>query len=236
MTNDVRSEAERIVAEYDRRARELPSDFYALHRPANLFIHQGHEEALLWGLRQLGAAPVGNRRVLDVGCWQGDWLGVFERFGAAREKLAGLELVPSCATRAAGDFPEADVRCGDAAQMPWPNGHFDLVFQRMMVSSILDRSAAQSAVGEMLRVLRPGGAILWLEFAYNNPRNSQVRGIPPRALRTLFPNCRIRWRRVTLAPPLARRIVPISANLARLLEGLRVFNTHYLAVIQPLVR
>ena len=103
----------------------------------------------------------------------------------------------------------------------------------MMASSILEPTALQQVVAEMQRVLKPGGAILWLDFAYNNPSNPNVRGVPPRSLRKLFPGSRVRVRRITLAPPLARRIVPLSWTVARMLEACRLFNTHYLAVIQP---
>jgi hypothetical protein len=50
----------------------------------------------------------------------------------------------------------------------------------------------------------------------------------------LFPNCTYEFHKITLAPPLARRIVPISWILALLLEKLKIFNTHYLVAIRPL--
>jgi hypothetical protein len=37
---------------------------------------------------------------------------------------------------------------------------------------------------------------------------------------------------VTLAPPIARRLVPVSWLAAAALERLVVFNTHYLGVIR----
>jgi ubiquinone/menaquinone biosynthesis C-methylase UbiE len=225
-------EAQRIVAEYARRDRELPDDFYALYRPANLYIFQGHERAVLWGLQKARLAPLDGCRVLDVGCGYGEWLGVFERFGARRDMLAGIDLTESRVAVARAAFPDADVRQGDASALPWNDHSFDVVFQRTIVSSILDPAVRQQVAGEMLRVLRPGGAILWLEFSYNNPRNPNVCGIGRKELWRLFPACRITSRRVTLAPPLARRLAPISWTLAQVLEALRVLNTHYLAVIQ----
>ena len=71
----------------------------------------------------------------------------------------------------------------------------------------------QAIAREMLRVLKPQGSILWYDFFMDNPRNSNVRGIGRRELASLFPDCRIWLRRVTLAPPLARRIVPVTLEL-----------------------
>jgi hypothetical protein len=84
----------------------------------------------------------------------------------------------------------------------------------------------------MLRVLAPGGAILWYDFFVDNPSNPHVRGVRRREIEALFPGCRVSLRRATLAPPLARRIVPVSWNLAALLESLRVLDTHYFGMIR----
>jgi hypothetical protein len=51
-------EAQRIIEEYSRREREIPADFYALWRPANLYIWQGHERAVLRGLSRAGLLPL----------------------------------------------------------------------------------------------------------------------------------------------------------------------------------
>ena len=81
-------------------------------------------------------------------------------------------------------------------------------------------------------MLKPAGIIVWYDFLFDNPRNANVQGVGSKEIRRLFPGCLIHLRRITLAPPLARRIVPISWSIARLLEQLRMLNTHYLGVIQ----
>ena len=84
---------------------------------------------------------------------------------------------------------------------------------------------------EMLRVLKPGGAILWYDFWWN-PTNPQTVGLKPKEIKALFSNCEYAFQKITLAPPLARRIVPISWQLAVLLESLKLFNSHYLVLIK----
>jgi len=51
---------------------------------------------------------------------------------------------------------------------------------------------------------------------------------------SLFPNCRYEFHRITLAPPIARRVVPVSWMLALFLESLKIFNSHYLVAIRPM--
>ena len=226
------AEARRIIAEYDRRDREIPSDFYALFHPQNLFAHQEHQRMLLHCLRRASLVPFGARRVLDVGCGQGDWLAVFEGFGARRECLAGIELGEARAAMAARRLDGADIRAGDASHLPWPDHSFDVLFQRMMFTSILDPAARRAAAAEAMRVARPGGAIIWVDF-FINPRNPRVCPLGRADVRALFPNWQATFYRTTLAPPLARRLVPISWSLARAVEQLRIFNTFYFALLQP---
>ena len=65
-----------------------------------------------------------------------------------------------------------------------------------------------------------------------NPSNPQTRSIRPTEIRCLFPGCASDFRKITLAPPLARRVVPLSWIAAYLLEKLSVFNSHYLVGIR----
>jgi hypothetical protein len=101
----------------------------------------------------------------------------------------------------------------------------------MMFSSILDASVKRRAAAEMARVLAPGGLVLWYDFFVNNPRNPNVRGVGRHEVGELFPGFDLRWRRVTLAPPLVRALVPRLRPLAGALQGLRVLNTHALATL-----
>ena len=216
------SETDRILEELRRREREVPADFYSLDRPANRFLRQGQERALRKALEEIG--PLAGKRVLEVGCGSGNWLEMLD--GAA--SLSGIDLEPE---RAAARFPGADIRAGDASRLPWESGSFDLVLQSTVFSSILDPGMRRAVASEMLRVLAPGGAILWYDFFVNNPSNPHVRSVGKREIEALFPGCRVALRRATLAPPLARRIVPVSWNLAALLEWLRVLDTHWFGVI-----
>ena len=119
--------------------------------------------------------------------------------------------------------------------LPWDDASFDLVLQSMMFSSILDPSVRAAAASEMARVLRPGGLVLWYDFFTDNPRNPNVRGVGRRELRELFPGFELRWRRVTLAPPLIRLLAPRARPLAAALQALKLLDTHALALLRTRV-
>jgi ubiquinone/menaquinone biosynthesis C-methylase UbiE len=238
------SEAERIRQEYRRRARAIPADRYALTRPENLFQVGQRERRALAALRRADVLPLEGKAVLEVGCGSGGWLTTFEAWGVSRADLAGIDLDETRLARArrrlcayrdeqgallAGG---ADLRLGDAAALPWDDGSFDVVLQSTVFSSVLDAGMRRAVAAEMLRVLKPHGIVLWYDFYYNNPSNPNVRGVGRKEIAALFPRCDIRLRRVTLAPPLARRVVPRTWLGAALLEALTVFNTHYLGVVR----
>jgi hypothetical protein len=85
----------------------------------------------------------------------------------------------------------------------------------------------------MLRVLRPGGHILWYDCRFSNPARAAVRGLNRRDIARLFPNCAISFSVTTLVPPLSRVIARRSHALAAGLESLRFTCTHLAAVITP---
>lgn len=78
--------------------------------------------------------------------------------------LAGIELSPAMLAiarqRAAGLGREADLRDGDAERLPFGDASFDTVLCALSLCTIPSPAAA---VGEMRRVLRPGGRLLLLD-------------------------------------------------------------------------
>jgi SAM-dependent methyltransferase len=233
-------EAARIRGEYARRAREVPEELYSVRNPGHLFCSLQRIRHLVRVLSAEGCFPLSDRRILDVGCGHGGWLSDFESWGARRENLAGMELDPAraeVARRRLGPTHSdgsggADIRAGDASRLPWPDESFDLVVQATVFTSILDSEMRRSVAAEIARVLKPSGVLLWYDFFYDNPRNPNVRAVGAAEIRALFPDFRVELERVTLAPPVARRLVPVTWIGALVLEKFRLFNTHYLGVLR----
>lgn len=233
-SDSAEAEISRIRAEYERRRRAIPGNFYAWDRPVNFFYHCQTARALIRLLSGAGLFPLDGRKVLDAGCGAGAWLLEFAQWGA--DQLYGIDLDATRLKAAATRLPAADLRCGDIRNLNWPDKSFDLVSQFTVFTSILDPSVRRAAAAEMLRVLKSDGAILWYDFRFDNPSNRNVRGIEAQEIRELFPGCRVKLTRVTLAPPLARRIVPATWTGALLLEQIPWLRTHYAAIIQPNTR
>jgi ubiquinone/menaquinone biosynthesis C-methylase UbiE len=170
--------------------------------------------------------------LLEIGCGNGQWLAEFQMFGMNVSNLSGIELDASRAQDAMKRIKGADVRVGNASQLPWEDNSFDIVFQSTVFTSILDEDIRRKAASEMKRVCKLNGFILWYDFIYNSPSNPNVKGVRKNEIKNLFSPWNVKYKKVTLAPPIARRVVPVSWLAAEFLETFSPFlRTHAVAVI-----
>jgi ubiquinone/menaquinone biosynthesis C-methylase UbiE len=226
-------ETARVRAVYAARAaRSGGLEAYSPANEAYLFAIQGRQRAMLRRLRREGLLPLDDKDILEVGCGVGGVLLELIAYGADPKRLHGTDLLAERAAAARERLPHAPITCASGARLPYPDQSFDLLLQFTVFSSILDRAICYTVAKDMVRVVKPGGAIVWYDF-WINPLNKQTRGVSPKEIREYFPGCRCTFDRITLAPPLARRLVPLSWSAALLLEKTRLFNTHYLAMIRP---
>lgn len=224
----------RLRTEYeDRKHRFEGSDVYSVFNRANLFILQQRQREVLGALKRNRITDLSNLRIMEMGCGGGGVLTEYLGFGASPENLFGVDLLPDRLGSARHALPGSGFANADGQSLPYPGSTFDLVLQYTAISSILDPEIRRNICADMLRVVKPSGLILSYDF-WLNPTNPQTYGITKSEIKRLFPNCRYEFHRITLAPPIARRLVPVSWGLCYFLETLKTFNTHYLAVIEPL--
>jgi len=229
-SQSLKAEEIRIQQVYARRTNNC---LYSRFNPAHLFMVQEREKRFLSLLSRYGCLSLTHKRVLEIGCGNGDLLRDFIKWGARPENLVGLDLLPERVAEASYLCPKTvEVHRGNAAKIQFPDESFDLVVQSTVFTSILDPEMRQQVASEMFRVVKRDGLILWYDYHVNNPWNPDVRGVKKREIYQLFPTCRIELQRITLAPPLARLLAPRSWMLAYLLEKIPLFRTHYLGVIR----
>lgn len=222
---------DRLREEYaDRKTRLAGKDLYSLfYAPYQFATHQ-RQRALIRALKQLGIASLSGRRILEVGCGGGGVLLEYLSLGAEPENLFGIDLLRDRLVEAHHRLPLSGVSCADGQHLPFAERSFDLVLQYTAFSSVLDERIKQQMAADMLRVLRPDGVIIWYDFWWN-PTNPQTRGIRLSEIRDLFPNQKMTYNKITLAPPIARRLIPVSWGLGLFAESIKVLNTHYLTMI-----
>lgn len=222
-------EARAVVERYARRA---DADRYSLLRPEVWQTLHERQRALMALFARLGLADLGGLRLLEVGCGSGGNLLELLRLGFRAEHLTGIELLPERLAQARERLPAAlTLHGGDATRFELPEASQDIVFVSTVFSSLLDAAFQQRLADTLWRWVRPGGGVLWYDFTVDNPRNPDVRGVPLARVRQLFPQGTLQARRVTLAPPLARRVVKLHPALYTVFNTVPVLRTHVLAWI-----
>lgn len=228
----MQNEVEKIAERYERR-KVVVGDRYARFNPEVIAGTQERQRALVSLLKMQGIADLAGLDVLEIGCGSGSNLQELLLLGAKPENLVGNELLSERAEQARHMLPQA-VRLfpGDASALPFEAASFDIVYQSTVFSSILDDALQCQIAAAMWRWVRPGGGVLWYDFTFNNPSNPDVRGVPLKRVRELFPQGRISVRRVTLAPPISRRVVRVHPAMYGVFNALPLLRTHILCFIQ----
>lgn len=219
----------------ERYARRNQGDLYSILRPEVALSTQEWQWQML---RLFGSvcgftdADLRRLALLDLGCGYGAHLLDFLRIGFLPEHLTGIELLAERAAMARSRLPPAvQIHHMDASEVAIAPGSQDIVFQSVVFSSLLDDTFQQRLAQHVWTWVRPGGGVLWYDFVYDNPNNRDVRGVPIQRINELFPQGRVTHRRVTLAPPISRRVCRLHPRAYHLFNLFPPFRTHVLAWI-----
>lgn len=225
-------EEERLRRVYDQYATSQDTrKRWSRDNPGNSMIARERHQQLTSILSSAGFSDLARCRVLDVGCGTGQVLASLKELGATSANLYGIDLVPERVQIARREHPDISFELANAETLHFESESFDLVLLFTVFTSILDKAMAQHVSSEVSRVLKPGGAVVWYDFRYDNPSNPNVRGMRRANIAALFPEFDIRLQSITLLPPLARRLGRLTPILYPLLSALPVLRTHYLGLL-----
>src|SRR5437879_1289993 len=114
-------------------------------------------------------------RVLDVGCGGGDLLTWFVERGYGENQLHGGDVLEGRIASARRQVPGARLLLGDCRHLPFADHHFDLVCLIVVLSSVLSTQNREQLAREIVRVLRPGGFLLYYDIRYPSVANPHLR-------------------------------------------------------------
>ncbi|SJM56022.1 class I SAM-dependent methyltransferase [Gulosibacter sp. 10] len=113
--------------------------------------------------------PRPGQRVLDVACGTGTVSRILADHGA---EVTGLDFSKGMieeGIRRHGDHPNIAFQQGDATDLPFEDGSFDVTTVSFGIRNV---QRPEKALAEMLRVTRPGGRIVVCEFS--RPTNAVI--------------------------------------------------------------
>lgn len=222
------SEIDKIKSRYEKRKTD--SDVIA-HSGNFYFNHYAQAERELEYMKILyrNFTNFEHLKILEIGAGGGGNLYFFMKNGFTNSNIYANELLPDRLEILKSKFSGIHILSGDATQLnekEMPS--FDIVFQSTVFTSILDASFKKKLAEKMWSLTKPGGIVLWYDFAFDNPSNKDVKGIKKAEVRELFPQSKsLNFRKVTLAPPIGRKV----KNMYPFFNCFPFLRTHLIAEI-----
>jgi len=106
-------------------------------------------------------------QVLDVGCGSGRLTMAAQEWAGADGQAVGIDPSPEMVQVARKNAARAGLKVkfevGVVESLPFPDGSFDVVLNRLMLHHLPD-DLKQRGLAEMRRVLKPGGVCLVVDF------------------------------------------------------------------------
>ncbi|MGA8206679.1 MAG: ubiquinone/menaquinone biosynthesis methyltransferase, partial [Candidatus Dormiibacterota bacterium] len=131
----------------------------------NSLLSQGQDRRWRRRAAQLSRVRVGDQ-VLDVCTGTGALAQLLWRRVGVSGEVVGIDLTEAMLEVARTRVPEVRFLVGDACNLPFADESFDAATMAFGLRNINDR---QRALGELARVLRPGGRAVILEFSKVQP-------------------------------------------------------------------
>jgi SAM-dependent methyltransferase len=227
------SEVDLIRERYARRKSIPEVDLNNPLRPERYLAGQELDRSLIRLFKRANLPPLSTKKVLEIGCGSGSNLLRLLRFGFDPHNLIGNELIQDNIDRGISMMPSAiKILVGDASELDLTEESFDILMSFTVFSSILNLDFQEKLASKMWLLTKPGGGILWFDFIYNNPNNSDVMGIKVKRLQKLFPEGQLKIERIALAPPIARQVTKIHPRMYTLFNLFPFLRTHILVWIQ----
>ncbi|MCB6607565.1 class I SAM-dependent methyltransferase [[Clostridium] symbiosum] len=113
------------------------------------------------------------KTILDVGCGYGRTLEEMYRLGYRR--LIGMDFSEGMINRGRAQYPWLDLRVMQTEEIGLPDGSVDAVILFAVLTCIREDEKQRKLIGEIRRVLRPGGILYVNDFLLNTDERNTAR-------------------------------------------------------------
>ena len=221
-----KSEANEIIERYKRRGKKDKANFYNITTPSCMINSLEKENHTIRILAKNFGCDFINKKFLEVGCGTGTNLCNLISWGVNPENLFGNDIFEPSLQTARQRLPQTvTLQQGNFLDCSYDNQSFDVILFSTVLSSILDEDFQIECLKRSYNLLKPNGIVLLYDFQFDNPWNKDLKGINLKKLKQAVPWSRSVFSRVTLCPPLARKLENLPA-LIRILTACKVLNTH----------
>ncbi len=235
----------RVQEHFDALAEEYDTQIPAAVRER--VVTRKVEVTARW-LREVQVAP--GAKGLEIGCGHGWYAVELARLGYPMSACDRSTAQARAARRyIASHGKSIQLLAADARALPYPDGCFDFAYGVNVIHHIIDPGVRRHALGEIVRVLRPGGSFFLHEINTKNPLFALYMGYLFPLIREIDDGTEA-WIKPDSLPPVAgatwdadlayltflpdftpRPVVEMLSGIERLLERsrFRSWSAHYVA-------
>ena len=114
-------------------------------------------------------------KILEIGVGHGHELTKMTQLGICESQLTGIDLVLERLEHAKSTYPALNLSCQDGVQLAFGEESFDIVFQITCVMHAPTKEIQSRICQEIVRVLKPGGIVIWWDVAPTQWRTLALR-------------------------------------------------------------
>lgn len=171
---------------YESYYSRLGSDRNSLARNKGVLFQTLAMEASVVGAMRNLRGDLAAVKLLDVGCGGAQNLFQFLRLGIRAENITGIDILQDRIREALKLYPQSRFICGDAGKTQFSDSEFDLVSEFTMFATLPDEELSARIAGEMVRVCKPGGHILLVDWRTPKPGDANYLALAKRRLKKIF--------------------------------------------------
>lgn len=184
--NHDQGQSERVADWYQAYQRRSGADRNDLRTNRGvLFQTLAQDVAVVRACHDIALEP-DKARILDVGSGRGNTLAQLIRLGYRPANITGIEIQAERIKWTRDIYAQVCLIHGDASSVGFGDGTFDLVTEGTMFAALTDNGLRQRISSEMLRVCRPGGYLLLIDWRIPKWRDANYRALTKREVRNLF--------------------------------------------------
>lgn len=187
---------------------------YHPRNPIGELFNEHNRHVLIEALNHL-EIELSGQRILDVGCGYGNWLRSFVDIGAEADKCFGIDLSASRIDVARQKNSLINYQEQSLFSLPFNESDFDIVFQSVVFSSILDTTSRIACATEMKRVLKNNGLLIWLDLIHT--KSPELHAFKKSEVHELFTDLKLVYQK-KVQPSYFRRVNGRFAPFSRFLS------------------
>jgi ubiquinone/menaquinone biosynthesis C-methylase UbiE len=180
---NLQEETEEWYKKYEGRTGSERND--GLKNPEVTFQRFAFDASIISALRSMKIKSY-SIKILDVGCGSGGSFFNFLRLGFDPHMMYGLDILPNRIDEGRQKFPNINFTCGDASNIKFPDNTFDLVFEVGMFIQLTSDEISEKIAQEMLRVVKPEGYIMLVDWRYSKPGVFDYKGLSKGRIADIF--------------------------------------------------